>query len=122
MIEVTLRDIAEKFELNILTIHHIITKNLIFPEDAANLRSVLFTRSTYCAINYSGHQFTGRYANSASPLQYTSYLAPPVFALFLFLNSKLYGQKFSDLTDIRYSTKYIIKKTKKIMEKDSFYK
>lgn len=67
MIEVTLRDIAEKFELNILTIHHIITKNRIFPEDAANLRSVLFTRSTYCAINYSGHQFTGRYANSASP-------------------------------------------------------
>lgn len=122
MIEVTLRDIAEKFELNILTIHHIITKNRIFPEDAANLRSVLFTRSTYCAINYSGHQFTGRYANSASPLQYISYLAPLVFALFLFLNSKLHGQKFSDLTDIRYATKYIIKKTKKIIEKDSFYK
>lgn len=75
---------------------------------------------TYCIINNAGHRFTGLELLKHPP--YSPDLAPMDFALFPYLKSKLCGQRFSDLYELRYATKDITQKLDKSWYEDTFYK
>lgn len=53
--------------------------------------------------------------------QYSPDITPMDFALFPYLNSKLRGQRFIDLNDLRYITKDIVQKLDKSWHEDTIH-
>lgn len=57
-----------------------------------------------------------------SPPPYSPDITPMNFPLFPYLKSKLWGQRFMDLNDLRYTTKDIVQKPDKSWHDDTIHK